>query len=161
MFGGNIDNSHALIFTRYLLDAKYHIRATPGLDVYIGPILGIDNTNIEAIRKDFRATTNDADSNSCSTAFDVNGPSIGWDAGAGWLIHPYWGITGSNSAEINLQNNIRVSFSLGLAFNLLPQWQRLQDNLSAAWVHLDWIKAFTVRSGGSENSILLGVSTGF
>ena len=161
MFGGNIDNSHSLVYTRYFIDAKFHNRLLPEMDVYIGPILGFDNTNIEEIRKDFRSGDTDADSSSCKDAFDVNGPSFGWDAGVGWLMHPYWGLTGSSASEINLQKKIRVSFSLGLAFNLLPQWKRLKDNLGAAWIHLDWIKAYTVHYGGSDNSLYLGVSTGF
>lgn len=168
LFGGAVDDETSLIYSRYFVHTRFHIQPLSTLDLYLGPFFGFDNTSISAMRDSWETRGDDPDaeadadpSTQCSDAYDVNGPGFGWDAGIGWLAHPLFGFTGSNMAEVNFQRKLRLSFSGGFAFNIYAVSPRLQRFVTAGWIHLDWIKAFTMHSGGSENSILLGMSVGF
>ncbi len=169
VFGGAVDDETSVNYMRYFAHARYHVQPNPKLDIYVGPVLGLDNTSISSMRESWEnrheeeedTTGLNSGSTSCEEAYSINGPGLGWDVGMGWLPHPLFGLTASNTAEVNFQQKVRVSFSGGVAFNLYEISTRMQSYLTAGWVHLDWIKAFTVNHGGSENSILLGMSVGF
>lgn len=167
LFGGAVDNETSLTYMRYFTHARYHVQPNPKLDIYVGPVLGLENTSFSEMRASWEnrneedSTDLNSESSTCEDAYSINGPSLGWDVGTGWLPHPLIGLTASNSAEVNFQRKVRVSFTGGVAFNLYEISSRMQSYLTASWVHFDLVKAFTVNHGGSENSILLGMSVGF
>lgn len=169
LFGGAVDEETSLTYSRYFIHSRVHYQPHPTLSVYAGPFFGFDNTSIQSMRDSWERRDEEepevpvesSGSGQCEDAFDVNGPGLGWDLGLGWLMHPLFGFTASNTAEANFQKKVRISFSGGLAFNIYAVSTRLQRYVTAGWIHLDWIKAFTVHSGGSENSFLLGFSFGF
>ena len=163
MFGGNIDSSQSLVYSRYFMHARAHFQPSNEVDLYIGPVLGLDNANFQAIRDNLRRvdTVTTAAQTTCQEAFDVGGVGVGWDAGVGWMPFQLVGFTAANTLEVNSRKDVRITIALGTSFNVREVWERLQTNLQSAWIHLDWITATTTHSIGFEKSLLLGFSFGF
>lgn len=164
LFGGAVDEDNSLVYTRYFTHVRMHTQPRSNLDLYMGPVFSFDNTSINTIRENLSHADGDTietETGRCADAYDVNGPGLGWDAGAGWLLHPMFGLTASTGAEANLDKSIRFSFSGGFAFNLYAISGRMQRSLRAAWIHADWINAVRMHSSGWESSFLVGVSGGF
>jgi len=162
MFGGDIDSTSSLIYSRYFVNSRYHIQPRKTADLYAGMGIGFDNTSFQTIRRDLGKNEEySVDAGTCQEAFDFNGISISLEAGAGMLPFKRVGFTTSNTLEINYQKKLRYSFSLGTAVGLVDLWARLYDNLSSTWVHLEWVNTRTLGVSGSENSVLVGFSIGF
>jgi hypothetical protein len=166
MFGGDIDSSHALIYARYFTHLRYHTLLRPNFDWYFGPEIGFDNINTQAIRN-FRTDPTEVPvttTSSCQEAYAGSGVGLGLETGFGWVPFPLFGVAGFGSMDITLPKHPRAIFGVGFGFNIHEKWKRLQDNLAAAWIHLDVIKAFPLLSESienSENSVILGFSIGF
>jgi len=161
MFGGNLDANSSLVYSRYFINGRYHFQPFDHMDFYAGPGLGFDNTSFQTIRNDLGSSAADSNVSSCQEAFDFNGPSLGGEMGLGWLPVQRFGLTASNSFEVNYQEKLRYTFSLGAAIRLIDLWLRLQNNLSSAWVYMDWVNTQTWGVPDAENSFLLGFSVGF
>ncbi|HSQ42964.1 MAG TPA: hypothetical protein VLM37_11855 [Fibrobacteraceae bacterium] len=169
MFGGDVDSLYSLTYTRYYGYARYHVQPKSTLDFFIGPVISLDNTNIQSIREDIigneSSETKDSividDASECQEAFATNGPGLGTDMGLGWVFQEPFAMTAFYTFEHTFPSKTRMSFGFGFAFDIRKYWRRLEENLLSAWLHLDFTKAVNFHSSGSENSLILGVSAGF
>lgn len=166
LFGGNIDEGHAMTYRRFYLHTRFLFQPHARLACFIGPSLGLDNSNIWEIRDEFRNSGNDEDTvsldscNQCAEALGGNGLGVGYESGLGLMLHPLWGLTAGHSAEITLSQTVRMSFQAGLAFQIGQVWEKLIRNQVTSWIHIEISKAFTLHSGGSENYLQVGISVG-
>ena len=163
LFGGSINSKYSLVYSRMFVESRFHFLIDSTLDLYVGPVLGLDNANFQSIRSMINSptTVDTASDQYCQEAFDMNGPSISWDAGLGWKINQSVGLTASNSVSVNFQEKFLISFSLGLAYNARPLLDRFTKNLGGVWLHLEWVPSFTIPKTSLENSFVLGFSAVF
>jgi len=164
LFGGDIDEQHSLVSTRYFIMGRRHFLVASGLDLYAGLSGGFDNASFQQVRDELfnensaeESQTNDL----CLDAFDFNGVSAGIDLGLGWAFGRYFGFTFSHQAEVSSNADIRFGFRTGLAVDIHSTWQRLKQNLLATWIQIEWLHSRTLGVQGATDQILLGYVLGF
>lgn len=164
LFGGDIDNQHSLVSTRYFLMSRRHFLVAKGLDLYAGLSGGFDNASFQQVRDELfnENVVDQGNSNDlCLDAFDFNGASIGIDLGLGWAFLEKMGISYSTQVEVSTNADIRFGFRTGLAYNIHSSWKRLEQNLLAAWLQIEWLHSRTIGVQGATDQLLFGYILGF
>jgi len=150
-FGGNLDEDKMLMYQRYRVSARAHL-AFSSFDIYLSPMLGMENTNLEEFReewdnrKNYRqrdGSVDEADSveyeENCEKMFSLDGFSIGIDAGFGWRFSKYFGVMGSSLYEYNFKGAKMLTLTPGAAFDLRRVWPWAGKRLRSTWIYVEFM----------------------
>lgn len=163
LYGGNADKQTSMTYQRYYLQAKFH-RPRDRYTLFIGPILGFDNTNLQELRRELRPDDEepvpDEGSGDCAASYGTQGISLGYETGLGVLLSQNWGMTAGHAMATTTDRDALLAFSLGVNFNLWNHWERLQTTLQDAWLLLEWRGDLDFHSLKVLHSLVFGVSLG-
>ena len=176
-FGGNLDTDVMVRYQRYRINTLFHFPHSTW-DWYIGPIVGLENMDLEDIREEWHNRDVDRwipgmerdeeeeeerEVEECERMFSLDGFSIGIDAGIGVAVYKVMGFTGSVLYEYNFGGAQLLTIAPGLAFNLQEIWPWANRSLLASWVTVEaGFQRYFNRSVDSwAMSIYLGAVLGF
>lgn len=168
IYGGNLDSTISINYSRFFLHSRFHLRSER-FNLYGGPVLGLDNANIGAIRSDLESLRNPTGENGvshvpqgvCNDLFDVGGLGVGYEIGFGWNFVPAWALVGQHALEISMQGESNFLLGGGIAFDIHRYWLRLQRPSRAFWLYLEWVAVLNMKRLKSDNSIIGGAAVGF
>ena len=146
-FGGDLDTDVMLRYQRYRVNTRFHFPHSIW-DWYVGPIVELENTDLEEIREEWHqrdiegwipgvSTKNEQEIEDCEKMFSLDGFSIGVEAGAGVSFLRFFGATGSVLYEYNFGGAQLLTLAPGLAFNLQEVWPWARQRLSAMWITVE------------------------
>lgn len=176
-FGGNLDNDEMVVYQRFSLHLRTHA-VFNSLDLYMGPIFGLENTNISEFRDQVthrsdhgkRVAWFDSESEPDSTKsqedcvrnFAMEGFSVGLSFGAGYNVSRLFGVTLGSLVEYNFRKDFLVSVIPGVAFNLREVWPWAKRSLRSTWISFEigGQKAFNRDVEDWANSYFLGFLVG-
>lgn len=146
-FGGDLDTDVMLRYQRYRVNTRFHF--PQGFwDWFVGPIVELENTDLEDIREEWHqrdiegwipgvSTKNEQEIEDCEKMFSLDGFSIGVEAGAGVSFLRFFGATGSVLYEYNFGGAQLLTLAPGVAFDLQEVWPWAKQRLSAMWVSFE------------------------
>ena len=146
-FGGNLDTDVMLRYQRYRVNTRFHFPHSIW-DWYVGPIVELENTDLEDIREEWHqrdmegwipgaSTKTEQKTEECEKMFSLDGFSIGAEAGAGVSFLGFLGATGSVLYEYNFGGAQLLTLAPGVAFDLQEVWPWAKQRLSAMWVSFE------------------------
>ena len=160
--GGNLDSVNNLVYQKYSASGKImHNRSRYAL--FIGPVLSFENTNLNALRKEFstiRENRENENPTECHDLFAKFGSSIGYHSGGGFLATPSLGFSFGHSLDLTLKGTFIVSFNSSIAFNLREQFERLKENTKNLWLSLEY-SIMPNRNKDNDHNFILGLAVGF
>lgn len=177
--GGNLDSDVMIMYQRYRLNVRVH-KVFEKLDMYLEPVLELENTSISEFREQVRTHNSDlrqdgwvlslpqdttqVDSirENCEKMFSLDGFSFGVGAGFGASLGEFLGVTGSVLLEYNFSRAIQLTLTPGVALNLQRIWAWSAKNLRSTWVSLEiGTQRFFNRGVGEWASfVFLGIQIG-
>ena len=179
-FGGDVDNDAMVMYQRYRLNVRFH-RPGGGADFFVGPIIGLESTNISEFRKQVRGKktttkhwweTDDSEKDEtdtlpdkddiCRRMFSLDGFTIGLGAGGGYNLNSYFSVTGLLQMEYNFSNDVMLNIVPGIAFNLHEVWPWARRTLRSTWISFEigGQRSFNRDVDGWSNVFVLGVQLG-
>lgn len=171
-FGGDLDDDKMLMYQRYRISAKAHL-AFSSFDIYLAPLLGMENTNLEEFREEWDNRSDhwwrggdDADSvryiENCEKMFSLDGFSGGVDLGLGWKFSKYVGVSGSALYEYNFSGAQLLTLSPGLALDLRQVWPWAKKRLLSSWLSFEFMAQRYFNRGVSNwlSAGVLGIQIG-
>lgn len=154
--GGDLDSDVMIMYQRYRVNVRIH-KVWNKLDIYLEPVLGLENTSIEEFREQVKkhnseirddgwlVTDDEIETDSlahksiedCEKMFSLDGFSLGVGGGVGYVLTDYMGITGSVLLEYNFSRAIQLTLTPGVALDLQRIWPWARKNLLSTWVSLE------------------------
>jgi len=162
--GGNLDSANNLINQRYSINVKL-THGNPQYAIFIGPVFAFENTDLNALRKEF---SNIGEENpapdmgtdtKCRNLYDNIGSSIGYQSGGGFLLTPNWGISVGHNLDLTFQGTLITSLSGAIAFNLRDQFEKFKANTKNLWLSFEYQASLS--ESKIANNIIFGISVGF
>jgi hypothetical protein len=146
-FGGDLDTDVMLRYQRYRVNTRFHFPHSIW-DWYVGPIMELENTDLEDIREEWHqrdmegwipgaSTKTEQKTEDCEKMFSLDGFSIGAEAGAGVSFLGFLGATGRVLYEYNFGGAQLLTLAPGVAFDLQEVWPWAKQRLSAMWVSFE------------------------
>lgn len=180
-FGGDLDRDAMIIYQRYRLNVRFHL-ASEKYDLYVEPFMGLENTDISAIRKQVRGKKTperhywweDSDSDedeedsvrvendACQRLFSLDGFSVGLGLGGGFKLSRLFGLTGGVHVDYTFSKEVLLSVVPGVAFNLREVWPWAKRTLRSTWISFEigGQKTFNRDIDGFSNTYFLGFQIG-
>ena len=154
--GGDLDTDVMVMYQRYRVNVRIH-KLWDKLDLYLEPVLGLENTSIEEFRDQVKAHNSDIredgwfkpddafpedssgkkSAEDCEKMFSLDGFSLGVGVGLGYLLTEYMGVTGSVLLEYNFSRAIQLTMTPGVALDLQRIWPWARNNLLSTWMSLE------------------------
>ena len=177
-FGGDLDSDVMVMYQRYNVNVRVH-KAFNSLDLYVGPILGFENTSFSEFRKQVSHKSSvkkthwwkksglaQLDSSEtdelCESAFSLSGFSVGASLGTGYNVSRLFGLTLGSQIEYNFRKDVLVSVVPGVAFNLRGVWPWATRTLRSTWVSFEvgGQKYLNRKVNNWSNTFFLGIVLG-
>ena len=146
-FGGDFNNDAMVVYQRFSVHFRMHT-VLKSLDLYMGPFLGLENTDISEFRDQVTNKSNHEKNSglgqksskskeSCARTFSMDGFSAGMSFGGGYNVSRYFGLTTGFMFEYNFRKDVMLAFSPGVAFNLREVWPWATRTLRTSWISFE------------------------
>lgn len=153
--GGDLDSDVMIMYQRYRVNVRFH-KVWDNLDLYLEPVLGLENTSIAEFRDQVRNhnseiredgwhlpeliiedTVTRKSKEDCEKMFSLDGFSLGIGGGVGYVVNEFLGFTGSVLVEYNFSRAIQLTLSPGAALDLQRIWPWARKHLLSTWLSLE------------------------
>jgi hypothetical protein len=159
-FGGSLDNSSSLSYSRYYIHSRFHL-AGENSSLFFSPFVGLDQSDLANFQSSSSEEDEVASATRCEENYEAGGVGLGWFAGAGWRISQTWGLTVGQRFEYQIQGERNIALSLGLSWDAWMVWKRLQDYSKASFVYFELNPNIQFQDATMEMALVLGYSLGF
>lgn len=136
IYGGDVDSHTMILYSRYRIHSHFHWQPFQRLDVYAGPLLWFESTDIEKFGE-----TDDFGEEKWSSVYDdapeQNGFALGIEGGFGISLPKNFGFFFEATFEKSFSEDLLCALSIGLAYDLWHLSEFLKENLQAMWLSFE------------------------
>ncbi len=140
IYGGDVDSHTMVLYNRYRIHSRFHYQLFKKLNLFGGPLVWLETTDIGEINLDDEENAED-DKDRFSSVYDdapeQNGFAVGAELGGGARVAGNLGIVFETVFEKSFSDDPLISFTGGVAYDIRAHSNMLKRNVYSCWISVE------------------------